>query len=135
MIPFKRYRESYCMKNAQESMNCNVRQLFQLPAFSGQTVKDLSKSKLETKKKKKVTQRIDSDSDEEWRPSSEKRKKNPAFEVPKKRIRKEKKEQNNLNSDDENVDGLSDRREETGKSGSHRYPQRKIPITNYMYLE
>ncbi|CAG2195485.1 PRDM7_9 [Mytilus edulis] len=133
----KALKQKQIVKNTNESGFDEIRKPSsdKVKRHQGQTVKDLSKSKLETKKKKKVTQRIDSDSDEEWRPSSEKRKKNPAFEVPKKRIRKEKNEQNNLNSDDENVDGVSDEREETGKSGSHRYPQRKIPLTNYMYLE
>ncbi|XP_071148205.1 histone-lysine N-methyltransferase PRDM9-like [Mytilus edulis] len=133
----KALKQKQIVKNTNESGFDEIRKPSsdKVKRHQGQTVKDLSKSKLETKKKKKVTQRIDSDSDEEWRPSSEKRKKNPAFEVPKKRIRKEKKEKNNLNSDDENVDGVSDEREETGKSGSHRYPQRKIPLTNYMYLE
>ncbi|CAC5383651.1 PRDM7_9 [Mytilus coruscus] len=72
---------------------------------------------------------------EEWRPSSEKWKRNPAFEVQKKRIRKEKKEHNSLNSEDENVGEISVEREDTGQSGRHRYPHRKIPLTNYMYLE
>ncbi|XP_052080008.1 zinc finger protein 665-like [Mytilus californianus] len=133
----KALKQKQIVKNTNESGFNEIRKRSaeKVKRNQGQTDSNLSKSKLETKKKKKVTQRIDSDSDEEWRPSSEKRKRNSAFEVPKKRIRKEKKEQNSLNSEDENVRGVSVEREETGQSGRHRYPQRKIPLTNYMYLE
>ncbi|CAG2230906.1 PRDM7_9 [Mytilus edulis] len=85
-----------------------------------------------SKKKRRVKHTDDSDSDEEWRPSSEKAKKStnpPVFKLLKK-TRKAKSEKIEQTCAEEK----SRKKDEENKE-VHRYPQRQLPRTNYMYLE
>ncbi|XP_063436674.1 histone-lysine N-methyltransferase PRDM9-like [Mytilus trossulus] len=85
-----------------------------------------------SKKKRRVKHTDDSDSDEEWRPSSEKAKKSanpPVFKLLKK-TRKAKSEKMEQTCAEEKSRKSDEENEEV-----HRYPQRQLPRTNYMYLE
>ncbi|CAC5377323.1 PRDM7_9 [Mytilus coruscus] len=85
-----------------------------------------------SKKKQRVKHVDDTDSDEEWRPSSEKAKKSanpPVFKLLKK-TRKAKSEKMEQACAEE----MSRKKDEENKE-AHRYPQRQLPKTNYMYLE
>ncbi|XP_052085114.1 histone-lysine N-methyltransferase PRDM9-like [Mytilus californianus] len=85
-----------------------------------------------SKKKRRVKHVDDTDSDEEWRPSSEKAKKSanpPVFKLLKK-TRKAKSEKIEQACTKE----MSRPKDEENKE-VHRYPQRQLPRTNYMYLE
>ncbi|OPL21614.1 histone-lysine prdm9-like n-methyltransferase, partial [Mytilus galloprovincialis] len=100
------------------------------PSSSKQNIAQKPTFMQRSKKKRRV--KHTDDSDEEWRPSSEKAKKStnpPVFKLLKK-TRKAKSEKIEQTCADEK----SRKKDEENKE-VHRYPQRQLPRTNYMYLE